>query len=115
MTEIKKLGAVKRFGARYGRKLKQKYAEAENLHKQSYKCPYCTYIRVRRLASGIWQCRKCSSKFTSKAYNVSKKVVVQTPIEGFRLEEAPLAKSDQMEEEIQVKKLRKKLKQIEEE
>ncbi len=107
--EIKKFGAAKRFGARYGRRLKQKYAEVESLHKQSYKCPYCSYAKVKRLVSGIWQCRKCDSKFTSKAYTVSKKVIVRgpVPVEGFSLEEIS-EENPLEEEEIEVKSTKKK-------
>lgn len=106
MAEVKRYGAAKRFGARYGRRLKQKYAEVESLHKKSLKCPYCSYVKVRRLASGIWQCRKCNSKFTSRAYTVSKKIVIQGPVEGFGLEEIAEEKEPE-EEEIEVNPKRK--------
>lgn len=77
MAEIKRFGAAKRFGARYGRKLKQKFAEVEAQARQKYDCPYCSFKKVKRVAAGIWQCRKCNAKFTSRAYTISKKVVVQ--------------------------------------
>ena len=66
----KKVGTAGRFGARYGRKLRQKVAAVEKKLKQWHKCPYCKEKSVRRLASGIWQCRHCNSKFTGKAYSV---------------------------------------------
>ena len=66
----KKVGTTGRFGARYGRRLRQKVAEIEKKLRQWHKCPYCNKTRVRRIASGIWFCRSCKSKFTGKAYEV---------------------------------------------
>jgi len=75
------LGSVKRFGARYGRKLKIKFSKIEYEQRKLHKCPYCNAISVKRLAMGIWFCRKCESKFTGKAYTVSKKIVVKEVVE----------------------------------
>lgn len=73
MPVPKKLGGMKRFGARYGRSLKQRYVEIEVLHRAKYKCPYCASQGVKRVALGIWQCRKCDAKFASRAHTVAKK------------------------------------------
>jgi len=59
---------TKRFGARYGRKPKEKFAKAEKQHRGRHKCPYCNKQGVKRLAAGIWQCGKCDIKFAGKAY-----------------------------------------------
>lgn len=66
----KKVGTSGRFGARYGRRLRQKVAEIEKKLRQWHKCPYCNKERVRRVAAGIWFCKSCNSKFTGKAYGV---------------------------------------------
>ncbi len=60
--------STKRFGARYGRKPRAKFALIEALHRGRHKCPYCNREAVSRLAAGIYQCRKCSTKFAGKAY-----------------------------------------------
>ena len=73
MPVQKELSSIKRFGARYGRRLKYKFAQVEALHRQTYKCPYCSYTNVKRVARGIWQCSKCNAKFASKAYTITKK------------------------------------------
>ena len=109
MAEVKRYPAAKRFGARYGRRLKQKFAEVESMQKQNYPCPYCAYRKVRRLSVGIWQCRKCDSKFTSRAYNVSKKIVVQGPIEHI-IEPVEQDEEYEEEEEIEVKPVISKFK-----
>ena len=66
----KKVGSAGRFGPRYGRRLRQIVTKIEKKLKQWHKCPYCNKKRVRRLASGIWYCKSCDSKFTGKAYEV---------------------------------------------
>ena len=74
MAKTKKgLGSVKRFGARYGRTVKMKFAKVEAEQKKAHTCPYCSKPKVKRIAYGIWECTKCESKFTARAYTVGKK------------------------------------------
>lgn len=70
MAKKKIYGSVKRFGARYGKKVRERLARVEELQKKRYKCPYCNALKVKRLYAGIWQCTRCKAVFTSKAYNV---------------------------------------------
>ena len=77
MKSEEKLGSVKRFGARYGRKLKLKFSAIEAEQRKLHKCPYCSKIAVKRVAVGIWKCRKCNAKFAGKAYSISKKVTLK--------------------------------------
>lgn len=74
MAAEKKFGSVKRFGPRYGRRLKNKVADIEKKSKSLAKCPYCKKIGAKRVAVGIWQCRKCNSKFTGHAYYLEEKL-----------------------------------------
>jgi len=60
--------STKRFGARYGRKLRAKYAQVEGVQRARQKCPYCNKMAVKRVALGIWDCARCNIKFTGKAY-----------------------------------------------
>jgi large subunit ribosomal protein L37Ae len=68
-----KLTSVKRFGTRYGRTLKLKYGQIETEQRKKHKCPYCSNPAVKRIAAGIWECKKCKIKFTGKAYTIAKK------------------------------------------
>lgn len=86
MKTEEKLGSVKRFGARYGRKLKLKFSKIEAEQRKLHKCPYCNRIAVRRAAVGIWNCKKCNAKFTGKAYSVSRKIITK---EAKTAEESP--------------------------
>lgn len=70
MAEKKRGGSTKRLGSRYGRRVRHKLDDIETLQKQKYKCPYCRFTKVKRLAAGIWQCGKCNAKFAGKAYTV---------------------------------------------
>lgn len=73
MAEVQKLKSVKRFGARYGRRPKYKLAKIESILRSKQKCPYCCKEEVKRVAVGIWQCKKCNTKFTGKAYSIAQK------------------------------------------
>lgn len=74
MAKILKLGSTKRFGARYGRSVKEKLAEIEKEQRKKHKCPYCNQFKVKRVAVGIWYCRKCKTKFAGKAYSLKEKI-----------------------------------------
>ena len=90
------LGSVKRFGARYGRKLKVKFSKIETEQRKFHKCPYCNKTAVKRVAVGIWNCKKCNAKFTGKAYSVSKKIITKEM--GETAEEEPETIKEGMEE-----------------
>ena len=71
--EIKKSGgSAKRYGARYGRTTRYKIGEIEKTMRNKIKCPYCTKMRVKRIAAGIWNCRNCNVKFSGAAYALKK-------------------------------------------
>lgn len=74
--KTKIVGSAGRFGARYGLKLRSRIAKVEKEQKAPQECPYCLRKGVKRLAAGIWQCPKCSEKFTGSAYRV-KPVMVE--------------------------------------
>jgi len=59
---------AKRFGARYGRKPKAKFHLIEVMQRAKQNCPSCQKKGVKRVAAGIWECRKCAAKFAGKAY-----------------------------------------------
>ena len=77
MAEIEKYKSVKRFGARYGRRLKERFGKIEMEQRKKQECPYCSALKAKRIAVGIWECRKCKAKFTGKAYSVSKKITFE--------------------------------------
>ncbi len=80
VTKEKPLGSVKRFGARYGRTVRFRLATIEAEQRKRHKCPYCNVERVKRVAVGIWNCRKCGAKFTGKAYSPVKRIVTKAEV-----------------------------------
>ena len=51
-----------------GKRLREATAEAKKKSKTHYKCPSCSRLAIQRIASGVWNCKKCSAKFASGAY-----------------------------------------------
>lgn len=75
MTKKKKIGSAGRFGARYGKKVRQLVSDIEKTQKQRHLCPRCDMPYVERVAAGIWLCGKCGTKFAGGAWTtVTKKV-----------------------------------------
>ena len=65
--------SAKRYGVRYGRRLREKIGKIEAEKKRSSICPFCHYKRVSRVSSGIWLCNKCNVKFADRAYFLKSK------------------------------------------
>ncbi|MBN2459538.1 50S ribosomal protein L37ae [Candidatus Woesearchaeota archaeon] len=74
-------GSVRRLGSRYGRTVRFKLGKIESEQRKKHKCPYCSYVKVRRKTAGIWECRKCGATFTNRAYTVSKVSSIKEMIE----------------------------------
>jgi len=70
MGRTKVVGPAGRYGARYGSTLRKKVALIERkMRDKSIRCPFCrTPGKLKRIAFGIWQCRKCGTIFTGGAY-----------------------------------------------
>ncbi len=81
MPKKTSFASVKRFGSRYGKTVRDKYGSIETQQRKKHMCPYCHYEQVKRLAVGIWECRKCNSKFTSRAYTVAKPQSIKLEVE----------------------------------
>ncbi|TKJ17078.1 50S ribosomal protein L37ae [Candidatus Woesearchaeota archaeon B3_Woes] len=85
----RKKSSTKRFGPRYGRRLKEKVAEIESGHRGRHICPYCSKKNVRREAAGIWFCKSCKVKFAGRAYSIGKKRTVKEEEKVIKSEEKP--------------------------
>ena len=57
-----------RFGPRYGTRTKKIVGEIEKRQKAKQECPYCERKTLKRVAAGVWYCRKCENKFSGGAY-----------------------------------------------
>lgn len=77
MAKDKKLKSGNKFGVRYGRRNRDKFAKIENEQRKLHQCPACRDDKVKRVSAGIWSCKKCGVTFASKAYTVDKVTVYQ--------------------------------------
>ena len=67
-TKLKKTKSAGRFGARYGKKVRNKLVNVEFKQKIKQKCPFCNRFGAKRISKGIWKCPKCGKKFASNTY-----------------------------------------------
>lgn len=65
-SDVIKRGIIMVVG--YGKKIRQAVRDVNRKAWKKYKCPSCSRTSVKRVANGVWQCRKCSTKFASGAF-----------------------------------------------
>jgi large subunit ribosomal protein L37Ae len=65
----KKIGAAGRLGAGYGNP-KKRLSKVESKQRKAQSCIFCNG-KAKRLANGIWKCKKCNKKFTGGSYYLS--------------------------------------------
>jgi large subunit ribosomal protein L37Ae len=65
----KKVGSSGKFGPRYGLSVKKQIRSVDQKRSAKYICPRCYKKNVKRVSSGIWECRSCSHKFVGGAYS----------------------------------------------
>ncbi|HZE77257.1 MAG TPA: 50S ribosomal protein L37 [Nitrososphaeraceae archaeon] len=58
-------------GIKFGATVRKRYGTVYRTLKQKRKCPSCGSQRFRRIASGIWYCRKCDYKVAGGAYDIN--------------------------------------------
>ena len=72
MVEIKAKGrksrSAGRFGTRYGVKNRKLVADIEEKMHADYACAKCGADKLKRTATGIWQCTKCKATFAGGSY-----------------------------------------------
>jgi len=78
----KKVGPMGKYGPRYGTRTKKIGGAIERKQRQKQECPYCERQSLKRVAVGIWQCRKCGVKFAGGAY------LPKSPVKTILKEEA---------------------------
>lgn len=84
MKKTKKVKSTGRFGSRYGVGIKKRVLKVEEKQANLKPCSFCGFKRIKRLAAGLFFCKKCSTKFTGGAYTTetligktAKKIVEQ--------------------------------------
>ena len=64
----KKVGNTGWMGPRYGIRIRRKVLDLDRARELNGACPRCSTVTVVRLSSGVYQCKRCETKFTSGAY-----------------------------------------------
>ncbi|HKV90577.1 MAG TPA: 50S ribosomal protein L37ae [Thermoplasmata archaeon] len=64
----KKVGNTGWMGPRYGIRIRRRVLEIDRAREAAAACPKCATVTVRRIASGVFECRRCGNKFASGAY-----------------------------------------------
>jgi large subunit ribosomal protein L37Ae len=86
MTQrTKKVGSTGWMGARYGIRIRRRVLEIDRTRKRASPCPRCATVTLHRVASGIYECHRCGTRFASNAYQFA------APPPITRTEKAPAA------------------------
>ncbi len=64
----KKVGATGWMGPRYGIRIRRRVLEVDRARSRASACPRCSTVTLQRVASGIYECRRCGTRFASNAY-----------------------------------------------
>ncbi len=64
----KKVGAAGSKGPRYGVRVRRRIKDILERKSRWHVCPRCRHATVKRVASGIWRCRRCDFAFAGGAY-----------------------------------------------
>lgn len=72
-TKLRKVKSAGRFGARYGKRARDRLVKVESLQRIKQKCPFCDREGLKRISKGIWKCprKKCDKKFASDVYHLT--------------------------------------------
>ncbi|RLI85911.1 MAG: 50S ribosomal protein L37ae [Archaeoglobales archaeon] len=68
MAKTKKVRMAGRFGPRYGLRVRRTLIKIEELQRRKYVCKRCGKKAVKRVGTGIWECRSCGYKFAGGTY-----------------------------------------------
>jgi len=98
----KKVGSTGRFGSRYGVKSKSRIRNVEIIQKAKHRCPNCGHMKVKRVSTSIWQCKKCGIKFAGGAYypKTESGQNVEKMIKGEFIKTSPSSEEPKKEEVI---------------
>jgi len=67
-SKTKKTKSSGRFGARYGKRTRDRLVNVEIKQRIKQKCPFCNKLGAKRLSKGIWNCSKCGKKFAHNTF-----------------------------------------------
>ena len=64
----KKVGNTGWMGPRYGIRIRRRVLDLDRAREVRAACPHCATATLGRVASGVFECSRCGTKFASGAY-----------------------------------------------
>ena len=64
----KKVGNTGWMGPRYGIRIRRRVLDLDRSRGEPAACPRCSTVTMGRVASGVFECRRCHARFASGAY-----------------------------------------------
>ena len=64
----KKAGPTGWMGARYGIRIRRRVVEIDKSRARPAACPRCSTTTLHRIAAGVYECRRCHTRFANAAY-----------------------------------------------
>jgi large subunit ribosomal protein L37Ae len=72
-TKTRKVKSAGRFGARYGKKVRERVTKVELKQRKKQQSPFHPQGVAKRIAAGIWKCSKTGKTFADNAYYIGGK------------------------------------------
>jgi large subunit ribosomal protein L37Ae len=64
----KKVGGTGWMGPRYGIRIRRRVLDIDRAKIAPAACPRCSTTTLARVASGVYECRRCGTRYASSAY-----------------------------------------------
>ncbi len=68
MRRTKKVGSTGWMGPRYGIRIRRRVLDIDRAQRRANPCPRCSTVTLWRVASGVYECRRCGTRVSSGAY-----------------------------------------------
>ena len=65
-----KVGVVGKYGTRYGSSIRKQIKKIEIIQHAKYNCSFCGKNSIKRIAIGIWKCKKCKKCIAGGAWSL---------------------------------------------
>jgi len=113
MGNTRKVKSTGRFGARYGVGIKKRVLKVEEKQRNLLACPFCGFKKIKRIAAGLFICKKCEAKFTGGAYEsetlVGKTIKKMVNQKSFVADSAELIKASEKAAESSYSEIEKEV------
>lgn len=60
--------SAKRYGPKYGKRIRNKISSIEESEKSGHRCPECGSTSLKKESKGVWVCKKCGEKVAGGAW-----------------------------------------------